>query len=125
MVCASLRRLTRATTLFVAWYNFAQKNEAVKNQTSAMASKLTDLFWNRCLRRSAPSTRSTTMPANRRSFLKSFAAATALPAICGFAGPLSETKLTLSAPLTHSDWMLKPHGPEWDIEGVQHMLDAC
>lgn len=33
-------------------------------------------------------------------------------------------KLILSAPLTHSDWMLKP-GIAWGEEGVRHMLDAC
>jgi hypothetical protein len=33
-------------------------------------------------------------------------------------------KLILSAPLTHSDWMLKPNIP-WGPEGVKHMLDAC
>jgi len=32
-------------------------------------------------------------------------------------------KLTLGAPLTHSDWMLKP-GMKWGEEGVRHMLDA-
>jgi hypothetical protein len=31
--------------LFVAWYNFARKNEALKNQTPAMASKLTNHVW--------------------------------------------------------------------------------
>jgi hypothetical protein len=30
----------------------------------------------------------------------------------------------LSAPLTHSDWMLKP-GITFDAAGVRHMLDAC
>src|SRR5689334_6964740 len=65
----------------------------------------------------------------RRDFVKTAAVATA-----GFAaGPLngaesgttaSEKKLILSAPLTHSDWMLKP-GIAWDAEGVRHMLDAC
>jgi hypothetical protein len=34
-------------------------------------------------------------------------------------------KLTLTAPLTHSDWMLKANGPKWGVEGVRHMLDAC
>ena len=34
------------------------------------------------------------------------------------------TKLILGAPLTHSDWMLKP-GVEWGPAGVRHMLDAC
>ncbi len=55
----SLRRFTRLTNahskspkhhvamqaIFVAWYNFARKNEALKNQTPAMASKLTDHVW--------------------------------------------------------------------------------
>src|SRR5262245_43394444 len=35
-----------------------------------------------------------------------------------------EKRLILSAPLTHSDWMLKP-GIAWGTEGVRHMLDAC
>jgi glycosyl hydrolase family 10 len=35
------------------------------------------------------------------------------------------THLTLSAPLTHSDWLLKPNGPRWGDEGVRHMLDTC
>lgn len=33
-------------------------------------------------------------------------------------------RLILSAPLTHSDWMLKP-GMTFDVAGVRHMLDAC
>jgi hypothetical protein len=33
-------------------------------------------------------------------------------------------KLILGAPLTHSDWMLKPNIP-WGEAGVCHMLDAC
>ncbi len=56
----SLRRFTRLTNahskslrhhkamqaLFVAWYNFGRKNEALgKNTTPAMASKLTDHVW--------------------------------------------------------------------------------
>ena len=61
----------------------------------------------------------------RRTFLKSLAAATVVPAGGGFASALSDATLTLSAPLTHSDWMLKPNGPKWGREGVQHMLDAC
>lgn len=32
--------------------------------------------------------------------------------------------LVLSAPLTHSDWMLHP-GVAWGAEGVRHMLDLC
>jgi len=33
-------------------------------------------------------------------------------------------RLTLSAPVTHSDWMLRD-GLEWGPAGVKHMLDAC
>ena len=33
-------------------------------------------------------------------------------------------KFILSAPLTHSDWMLKA-GIAWGDAGVRHMLDAC
>src|SRR5215212_6011249 len=65
------------------------------------------------------------MTTTRRTFLKSLAAATTLPPPCGLASPSSEAKLILSAPLTHSDWMLKPHGPKWGPDGVRHMLDAC
>jgi hypothetical protein len=31
--------------LFVAWYNFGRKNDALNNQTPAMASQLTDHVW--------------------------------------------------------------------------------
>ena len=31
--------------LFIAWYNFGRKHEALKKQTPAMASKLTDHVW--------------------------------------------------------------------------------
>jgi transposase-like protein/IS1 family transposase len=55
----SLRRFTRLTNahsksrkhhaamqaIFVAWYNFARKNEALKGATPAMASGLTDHVW--------------------------------------------------------------------------------
>jgi transposase-like protein/IS1 family transposase len=55
----SLRRFTRLTNahskslkhhaamqaLFVAWYNFARKHEALKGQTPAMASGLTEHLW--------------------------------------------------------------------------------
>lgn len=37
---------------------------------------------------------------------------------------IASAKLSFSAPLTHSDWMLKP-GLQWGPEGVHHMLDAC
>ncbi|MGI8965385.1 MAG: family 10 glycosylhydrolase [Limisphaerales bacterium] len=39
-------------------------------------------------------------------------------------GPDVPRKLILSAPLTHSDWILKP-GIAWGEAGVRHMLDMC
>ena len=50
-------------------------------------------------------------------------AALLTPVACGLAQPRDDAKLILSAPLTHSDWVLKPNGPRWD--SVRHMLDAC
>jgi transposase-like protein/IS1 family transposase len=41
----SLKHHTAMQSLFVAWYNFARKHEALKGQTPAMASKLTDHVW--------------------------------------------------------------------------------
>lgn len=35
-----------------------------------------------------------------------------------------DEKLFLCAPLTHSDWMLRPNVP-WGMPGVKHMLDQC
>src|SRR5947199_10715945 len=67
------------------------------------------------------------MPINRRTFVKSLSAAgTATIALFTrvFANEAANAKLTFSAPLTHSDWMLKP-GMKWGPEGVRHMLDAC
>jgi hypothetical protein len=63
---------------------------------------------------------------NRRTFLKdSVAAAIGLCAGSRAAEPVAENaKLILSAPLTHSDWMLKPNIPPGEA-GVRHMLDAC
>jgi hypothetical protein len=39
-------------------------------------------------------------------------------------GEAAGQTLVLSAPLTHSDWMLRD-GVVWGPEGVRHMLDAC
>ena len=41
----SLRHHTAMQTLFVAWYNFGRKHEALKGNTPAMASNLTDHAW--------------------------------------------------------------------------------
>ena len=65
---------------------------------------------------------------NRRNFLQKVAASASLtgmhcfPIIGAEADP--SRKFILSAPLTHSDWMLKP-GIKWGAEGVRHMLDMC
>src|SRR4051794_17172269 len=65
------------------------------------------------------------MSITRRTFVKSLAAGAALvPSACIFATEAENAKLTFSAPLTHSDWMLKPN-IKWGPEGVHHMLDAC
>jgi hypothetical protein len=41
----SLRHHTAMQALFIAWYNFARKREALKGNTPAMASNLTDHVW--------------------------------------------------------------------------------
>jgi len=41
----SSRHHAAMTALFVAWYNFCRRNEAVRNQTPAMASGLTEHVW--------------------------------------------------------------------------------
>lgn len=80
------------------------------------------------------------MPFTRRTFIQTVfsnaGAAILLPSSSGFAAvsestqisanaeKTNQTKLPFSAPLTHSDWMLKP-GMKWGPEGVHHMLDAC
>ena len=67
-------------------------------------------------------------PLTRRTFIKTSAAT-----ICGvgvspalFAGIAqpAEQQCVLSAPLTHSDWILKPNIP-WGMDGIKHMLDVC
>jgi hypothetical protein len=65
----------------------------------------------------------------RREFLKQATLAGGAVA-CNLPLPGAEAKVSenskfiLSAPLTHSDWMLKP-GIAWGPEGVRHMLNAC
>jgi hypothetical protein len=63
---------------------------------------------------------------SRRSILKASAAAAFAAPLKSFAQQTRPTdeRLILSAPLTHSDWMLKPSIP-WGPAGVKHMLDAC
>jgi len=65
----------------------------------------------------------------RRDFLKASLAAGAGLSSCMSHEAVADTtekngKLIFSAPLTHSDWMLKP-GVAWGPEGVRHMLDTC
>ncbi|HEX8523657.1 MAG TPA: family 10 glycosylhydrolase [Tepidisphaeraceae bacterium] len=62
---------------------------------------------------------------DRREFLKrSVLSASALALAPSVLGQTAPPKLVLCAPLTHSDWMLKP-GIQWGPQGVKHMLDAC
>src|SRR4051794_41909760 len=65
---------------------------------------------------------------HRRTFLKGTLATAALPCFWTAGAentpPVARSKYILSAPLTHSDWMLKPN-ITWGPEGVQHMLDQC
>src|SRR5947209_16415982 len=44
--------------------------------------------------------------------------------LCAAEISAGESPLVLSAPLTHSDWMLRP-GAEWGLAGVRKMLDTC
>lgn len=68
------------------------------------------------------------MRITRRTCLKSALAtgcAIVLPRQIRAAPTTSQSdRLILSAPLTHSDWMLKP-GMTFDAAGVRHMLDTC
>jgi hypothetical protein len=41
----SLRHNKAMQVLYVAWYNFGRKHEALKGKAPAMASKLTDHVW--------------------------------------------------------------------------------
>src|SRR4051812_34540130 len=66
---------------------------------------------------------------NRRQFLRAAAATTVAPlvlpnVVSAAAEEKSDDRLILCAPLTHSDWMLKPN-IQWGEPGVRHMLDAC
>jgi uncharacterized lipoprotein YddW (UPF0748 family) len=62
----------------------------------------------------------------RREFFQSTVAAAVLgpTVLISKASDATGDKFILSAPLTHSDWMLKP-GIKWGPEGVRHMLDQC
>jgi uncharacterized lipoprotein YddW (UPF0748 family) len=70
---------------------------------------------------------------NRRQFLRAAAATTVaplvLPNVLSAAAPpdeKSDDRLILCAPLTHSDWMLKPGmDAKWGEASVRHMLDRC
>jgi hypothetical protein len=67
---------------------------------------------------------------NRRQFLRAAAVAAVaplvVPNVVSAADEKSDDRLILCAPLTHSDWMLKPAtaGKMGDV-GVRHMLDMC
>jgi hypothetical protein len=66
---------------------------------------------------------------NRRTFLKSAWVAGCGASVLGRSWvvgnePAQPEKLILSAPVTHSDWVLKA-GIPWGEAGVRHMLDAC
>ena len=66
---------------------------------------------------------------NRRQFLRAAAATTVaplvLPNIVSAADEKSDDRLILCAPLTHSDWMLKPAmAGKMGEAGVRHMLEV-
>src|SRR5688572_8674891 len=66
----------------------------------------------------------------RRTFIRIAATSAAVGVIAAPGAAMAQAttrtneKLTLCAPLTHSDWMLRPNIP-WGMPGVKHMLDAC
>ncbi len=41
------------------------------------------------------------------------------------ASDMGYTKMVLSAPLTHSDWMMHADAPAWGPEGIRTMLERC
>jgi hypothetical protein len=61
---------------------------------------------------------------NRRNFLRGVAALGTAAAFPRLLSADDGARLTFGAPLTHSDWALKPNIP-WGESGVRHMLDAC
>jgi hypothetical protein len=61
---------------------------------------------------------------DRRMFLQAALAAGVAATLHARADEPAGGKLILSAPLTHSDWMLKK-GIAWGEAGVRHMLDQC
>ena len=61
---------------------------------------------------------------SRREFLGAAVATVPLAGLLHAGAAPDDDKLVLGAPLTHSDWMLKP-GMQWGEPGVRHMLDAC
>jgi hypothetical protein len=61
---------------------------------------------------------------NRREFVKALGGAGAAALSQGVSLAADAGNLTFCAPLTHSDWMLKPN-MKWGEEGVRHMLDVC
>jgi hypothetical protein len=72
------------------------------------------------------------MSLTRRQFVSSITAAGVAAALHPIANGLAQpvnnappNTLPLSAPLTHSDWLLKQNAPPWGDAGVRHMLDAC
>ncbi len=69
------------------------------------------------------------MAHDRRQFLQAFACAsvgTVFPGMTALGNSGTAPKpIELSAPLTHSDWMLKQNAPPWGEAGVRQMLDTC
>ena len=65
------------------------------------------------------------MGIDRRQFMSVIGAASCMAATSRNGNAADEKgRIALSAPLTYSDWMLKPGIPP-GLDGVKHMLDAC